>query len=277
TLPFSTVGDPSGTRYLISTYAVSYASSCSSLLFLTERKASSRAKGLLAFANPLYHLSSSVRKGGKISPASLMKNLYESQGFDLDPLDQSEQEVKSIAAFFPKGKKDVYVSGEASEEKLKQTALENYEVIHFACHAYEDDRVPFRSGLFLSLHQGQEEDGFLQAREIGRLRMNAGLIVLSACRSSGGHIEPGEGTMGLPRVFFYAGAQSVLSSLWEVSDLAAVELMRRFYSYLGQKKSKAQALRLAKLSMLESRYAHPFYWAAFVLHGEPFSQLSSLE
>ena len=74
--------------------------------------------------------------------------------------------------------------------------------------------------------------------------------------------------MGLNRVLFFAGAQSVVSSLWEVGDRAAAEFMGRFYGHLFRGESKALALRSAKLRMLESGYRHPFYWAAFVLHGD---------
>jgi CHAT domain-containing protein len=83
--------------------------------------------------------------------------------------------------------------------------------------------------------------------------------------------------MGLVRSFFYAGARSVLSSLWEVSDQASAALMRCFYGQLGRQAGKAQALRQAKLSLLESKYGHPFYWAGFILHGEPFSSVSALD
>jgi CHAT domain-containing protein len=260
---------------LISRYAVSYAASCSSLLLLEERQASGAApRKLLALANPEYPRQASVLQEKKMSPAGLTKSIYESEGFELVPLKQSRKEVRTIARFFPEGTKDVYLGREASEERIKTAALEEYGIIHLACHGYQDERVPFRSGLFLSLHDGQREDGLLQAREIAHLRLRAGLVVLSACRSSQGYIERGEGTMGLNRVLFFAGAQSVLSSLWEVGDNAAAEFMNRFYNHLFRGESKTLALRSAKLKMLNSGYRHPFYWAAFVLHGDALSGIS---
>jgi CHAT domain-containing protein len=81
--------------------------------------------------------------------------------------------------------------------------------------------------------------------------------------------------MGLTRVFFYAGARSVVSSLWEVSDRAAAEFMPRFYRHLKRGESKAEALRAAKLEMLGSRYSHPFFWSAFILGGEPFGGIAT--
>ena len=275
TLPLPSTAPSSEEEFLISRYAVSYAASCSSLLLLEERQASGAApRKLLALANPEYPRQASVLQEKKMSPAGLTKSIYESEGFELVPLKQSRKEVRTIARFFPEGTKDVYLGREASEERIKTAALEEYGIIHLACHGYQDERVPFRSGLFLSLHDGQREDGLLQAREIAHLRLKAGLVVLSACRSSQGYIERGEGTMGLNRVLFFAGAQSVLSSLWEVGDNAAAEFMNRFYNHLFRGESKTLALRSAKLKMLNSGYRHPFYWAAFVLHGDALSGIS---
>lgn len=275
TLPLPSTAPSSEEEFLISRYAVSYASSCSSLLLLKERKAADLAPlRLLALADPEYPRQASALRRDKVNPAGLMKSIYESEGFKLVPLKQSRKEVRTIARFFPEGARDIYLGREASEERIKTAALEDYGIIHLACHGYEDGRVPFRSGLFLSLHDGQREDGLLQAREIAHLRLRAGLVVLSACRSSQGYIERGEGTMGLNRVLFLAGAQSVVSSLWEVGDTAAAEFMGRFYGHLFRGESKAQALRSAKLRMLVSGYRHPFYWAAFVLHGDALTGMS---
>lgn len=269
TLPLPSAAPSSEEEFLISRYAVSYAPSCSSLLLLEERRAAGPVpRKLLALANPEYPRQGSSLGGEKVNPAGLMKSIYESEGFELAPLKQSRKEVQAIARFFPSEERDIYFGRAASEETVKTAALENYGIIHLACHGYQDERVPFRSGLFLSLHDGQREDGLLQAREIAHLRLKAGLVVLSACRSSQGYVERGEGTMGLNRVLFYAGAQSVLSSLWEVGDNAAAEFMGRFYDHLFRGESKTLALRSAKLRMLNSGYRHPFYWAAFVLHGE---------
>jgi len=276
TLPLSSPATSSEEEFLISRYAVSYAASCSSLLLLKERlTAGPVPRKLLALADPEYPRQRSSLGGERISPAGLMKSIYESEGFRLVPLKQSRTEIRTIARFFPEGEKDIYLGREASEERIKTAALEDYGVIHLACHGYQDDRVPFRSGLFLSLHDGQREDGLLQAREIARLRLRAGLVVLSACRSSQGYIERGEGAMGLNRVLFYAGAQSVLSSLWEVGDSAAAKFMGLFYTHLFRGESKTLALRSAKLNMLNSGYRHPFYWAAFVLHGNPFTGIGA--
>ena len=100
--------------------------------------------------------------------------------------------------------------------------------------------------------------------------MNADLIVLSACQTGLGKMVRGEGMIGLTRAFMYAGASSVLVSLWSVSDVSTSKLMEKFYENLVVKnQDKAEALRRAQLSMLETeRFSHPFYWAPFVLIGD---------
>jgi len=272
-LPFETLMLPLPEEsLLIKKYAVSYAPSCSSLLFLKERKKERPlSRGLLAFGNPSYNFQAEAGKK-RLTIAALAKAMAEEQGLELTPLEKSKREVQAISRHFAEGKRDIYLGKEASEEAIKSIPLEAYQVIHFACHGYVDEKVPFRSGLFLTLDHGGE-DGFLQASEIAGLKLAAELVVLSACRTSRGYLERGEGIMGLTRTFFYSGARSVVSTLWKIGDRAAAQFMQAFYDSLAVEKDKAEALRSAKLRFLESRYSHPFFWAAFVLHGDGSSAL----
>jgi CHAT domain-containing protein/tetratricopeptide (TPR) repeat protein len=278
-LPFETLAlfpqdQSSGEDFLISKYDVSYAPSCSSLLLLNERKKKERyPKILLAFGNPLYPSDSSLSGKRKISLAGIMKETYEGQGFDFSSLAQSKQEIKEISRLFGKNDRDVYLGKDACEETVKKIRLGDYQIIHFACHGFLDEKMPFRSALVLSSAEDDKEDGFLQAREIANLHLAAELVVLSACQTGRGYMEKGEGILGLTRTFFYAGARSVVSALWEIGDKATAELMGQFYYHLSRENGKARALRLAKLSLLKTKYAHPFYWAGFVLHGEFSSAL----
>ncbi len=275
-LPFETLpllrDQTCGGELLISKYIVSYGSSCSSLLVLKEKKKENRyPRGLLAFGDALDASDVSSGKKGKISLANIMKETYRGQGFDFSPLAHSAQEIKNVSRYFSKNNRSVYLGKEAAEETIKKLSLEDYQVIHFACHGFLDEKIPFRSALVLSSDERSGEDGFLQVREISNLRLAAELVVLSACQTSRGYDERGEGILGLTRSFFFSGARSVLSTLWEISDKATARFMGDFYHRLSQRNDQAQALRLAKLGMLRSRYSHPFYWAAFVLHGEPAS------
>ena len=122
----------------------------------------------------------------------------------------------------------------------------------------------------LSLGGDAEEDGVLQMSEIMRLKLNADMVVLSACRTGLGKLLNGEGVLSLTRAFFYAGASSVAVSLWNVNDLATAELMKAFYLNLVRGLPKDEALRQAKLTLINGRHRpwqHPYFWAPFVLVG----------
>ena len=114
------------------------------------------------------------------------------------------------------------------------------------------------------------EDGVLHLGEIYNLNLNAELVVLSACETGLGKLAGGEGMIGLARGFKYAGANSLLVSLWPVDDVSTKKLMTAFYDYLLQGKSKAEAIRLAKIDLIQTsyRFTKPFSWAGFILIGE---------
>ena len=105
---------------------------------------------------------------------------------------------------------------------------------------------------------------------IYNLRLSADLVVLSACQTALGKEVAGEGLVGLTRGFMYAGARRVIASLWQVSDVATAELMKRFYDGLLQRQlPAAAALRRAQMEMArDPRWASPYYWAGFVLQGD---------
>jgi CHAT domain-containing protein len=123
----------------------------------------------------------------------------------------------------------------------------------------------------LTLGDGAEEDGFLEVSEISRLDLDCDLVVLSACQTGRGQLLSGEGIVGLSRAFLYAGARSVVVSLWNVSDISTGQLMKNFYQNLTAGQSNAAALRRAKLQMLSSgkEARHPYYWSSFVMVGKP--------
>jgi CHAT domain-containing protein/Tfp pilus assembly protein PilF len=166
-----------------------------------------------------------------------------------------------------------YLGRDATEERAKSLGPES-RLIHFACHGLLDERFPLNSALALSLpeHQAEGQDnGLLQAWEIFEsVRLDADLVTLSACDTALGKEMGGEGLVGLTRAFQYAGARSVLASLWGVADVSTARFMKRFYSHLRDGKSKDEALRKAQLEQIreKSRSSHPFYWAAFELFGD---------
>jgi len=200
-------------------------------------------------------------------------------------LPQSRREVEEIAALFPADRRQTYLDREASEERAKAVGKDT-RIVHFATHAYVDDRSPFDSGLVLSIPEELAEgrdNGLLQVWEIFEsVRLDADLVVLSACETGIGEIRGGEGIIGLTRAFQYAGARSVLASLWRVEDEATAELMERFYRHLRSGKAKDEALRAAQLELIRSplqvpdgrggwterNAAAPYFWAALQLVGD---------
>jgi CHAT domain-containing protein len=272
-LPFETLvksdTKTSEPKYLVELYDISYAPSVSSLAHLMEKERPRRyTKALLAVGNPVY-----ISRGAKKTElgekcVDVLREIFLEDGFELSALPHSRKEIRQVARCFPKEKVDVLLDSQAREEVIKSKPLNEYQLIHFACHGFLDEKTPMRSALVLTLDDDVEEDGFLQAREISDLSLSAELVVLSACQTGKGRIENAEGVLGLPRTFFYAGARSTLSSLWKISDRSTSEIMPSFYRHLTAGNNKAKALRLAKLEMLRSAHSHPFYWAAFVLNGD---------
>jgi len=271
-LPFETLvrsdnGRPKEECYLIKNYRISYAPSSSILLFLSRiQSENNNPKGLLAFGNPFF--SFNTPKKQKKQNIKVLEEGYMNTDFTFSLLPYSGREIIKISKYFPRKQRDIFINKNAKEEVIKEISLCNYKIIHFACHALVDEKFPFRSGLVLSFDEDSKEDGFLQVREICSLKLNTDLVVLSACQTGKGKLENGEGILGFPRIFFYAGAKSILFSLWRINDKSTAFFMNYFYYYLSQGNEKAQALRLAKLKMIESKFCHPFYWAAFVLNGD---------
>lgn len=277
-LPFETLRSSGApvSGYLIERFEISYSPSSSSLVFLSRKSAGPWGKVLLALGAPTLTRAGTVEGDGHAMAGWTVGEIYKGQGFDLSPLPFSKKEVLDIAGHFPKGSKDVLLGIRAAEGGLKALALEDYRIVHFACHGLLDEKVPFRSALILSAGREDAEDGILQAREIYNLRLDADLVVLSACQTGRGSLERGEGLLGLPRMFFYAGSKSVISTLWRIGDRSTAYFMDGFYKCLSQGHGKTAALRLAKVRMLRSKYTHPFHWAAFVLNGD-FGPISPFE
>ena len=119
-------------------------------------------------------------------------------------------------------------------------------------------------------------DGALEVHEVYTLDLKqTDLVVLSACDTQLGEQSRGDDIIGLNRAFLYAGAASILASLWAVDDRAACDFMTAFYLHLKQGRSKVEALRRAQ-QITRAKYPHPYYWAAFVLTGDPGSTDPSL-
>jgi CHAT domain-containing protein len=269
-LPFETLVSNAGTnRWLVQDHPVSYVPSLSSLRELNRRRSALRMephKDLLALGDPFYGAN---EEGRRNASQDIFQDFYSNSSINFFRLKYSGLEIQKIAAAFKPSRTDAFQRKEATEDRLKAEPLTNYRIIHFATHGLIDDKKPARSSIILALDQDPGEDGFLQMREIFNLRMNADLVTLSACQTGLGQFIRGEGIEGLSRAFFYAGAASVLMSLWAVNDEATYQLMERFYRHLMGAETPMNALRQAKLEMIGSGVlSHPYYWAGFILNGK---------
>jgi CHAT domain-containing protein len=187
------------------------------------------------------------------------------------PLPFAKSEVESIAHFFPSNDVTLLVGNQATEENMKKLELNQYKNLHFASHGLINESRPQLSALVLSSSANKKEDGYLTMREIFDLKLDADLVVLSACKTGLGSQVRGEGVTGIYRAFLCAGTSSVLVSLWNVSDKSASDLMTSFYRSMEKDGlNKSAALKKARMEMISRKgFSHPYYWSAFVLIGNP--------
>jgi tetratricopeptide (TPR) repeat protein len=195
---------------------------------------------------------------------------------DLPRLRFSRLEAESLAKLLP-GATQTALDFQASRSTLlgNPASLRDWTILHLAAHAIVDPRRPDLSRLVLSAFDARARpvaDSSVRLHEIYQLDLrSARLVTLSACRSAAGSPLPGEGLVSLTRGFQYAGAASVLATLWDVDDRSTASWMEEFYrALLRRKESPAAAARSASASLAGSRpeWAHPYYWAGFVVQGE---------
>jgi CHAT domain-containing protein/tetratricopeptide (TPR) repeat protein len=240
--------------YLLYDFSISYIPSASVLASLSLQRppvvaGSGTAMRFLAFA-PDYGPEASPEQGRSAIPESR----------PLPDLEGARQEVQEIAKRYP-GEAKVYLGPEASRKNFESPLVSDR--IHFAGHGLSDEEHPENSALILS-------DGPLRVSDIFNLDLKADLVVLSACKTAGKQVT-GEGLVGLTRAFLYAGSPSVVVTLWQVIDSPTSDLMKDLYGNLDRTGDKAEALRQAKIGMIQrrGRLARPYYWAPFVLVGKP--------
>ena len=285
-LPFAALLVPrtnGGKEVLVSQREVVVLPSGSALKTLREAAAKRPppTSGAAIFADPVFEPDDPrVSQNGKDKttkrtdekPATLKIALRDVQGSQhIDRLEGSRVEAENIRKTFRK--EDVLVAEDfrASKEYVLQGVLEHYRFLHFATHGIIDPLHPEMSGLILSLisRSGKHQDGYLRLGDIYKLKLSADLVVLSACKSALGKDLESEGIIGLPRGFLYAGARSVIASLWKVDDEATAALMNGLYARMQHGESPSSALRGAQMEMAGSaKWWAPFYWAAFVLQGD---------
>jgi len=258
-VPFEVLQDERN-RFLLEKYTIHYNYSASLYWQKLTDPPRTKSEGLAGFA-PQF---------GSSQPNHALLREEWIENFQFTELPETKNEVAYLAQVFQKhrqGRVAVFDTG-ANEATFKALPFEQFSLVHLATHGFAGLQGPGHSGIAFSRNSPAEDD-ILFAEEVYDLKMPLELVTLSACETGLGKNYSGEGLVGLTRGFFYAGARSVLVTLWKVQDNSTAELMKGFYkNYLGKGRSKAQALRQAKLTMLRSdTWNHPFYWSAFILLG----------
>lgn len=211
-----------------------------------------------------------------IAPAFDAENPCTFKGEQVRAIPETVTEVQAIAEKIINEKMlaEYLLRKDASETAIKSTDLRNYNVIHIATHGTVNSEHPELSGLMLSQKEGTTDDGMLYNGEIYNLKLNADLVVMSACETGLGKISQGEGVIGLGRSLIYAGAKNIVCSLWQVSDASTSTLMINFYSNLLKNSKKdgtgfTDKLHNAKLKMIsDGKFAHPYFWSPFIIIGK---------
>ena len=291
-LPFEALVDESG-RYLIERYSFTYLTSGRDLLRM-QRSGPSKEPPLIV-ADPMFGPGDPGSSGkptvDRGLPSSVVKRDLTDTYFT--PLAGSAEEARRIKAIFPDAR--VLTGTAASETAIKATIAPK--ILHLATHGFFlEDQVSagakitrsgkpnspaagalenplLRSGLaFAGANRRKTtgDDGILTALEASGLNLwGTKLVVLSACDTGLGEIHTGEGVYGLRRAFVLTGAESLVMSLWPVSDYITRELMVDYYKNLKAGMGRGEALRQVELNMLKRPgRSHPFYWASFIQSGE---------
>jgi CHAT domain-containing protein len=265
-VPFEAFIDEQG-RYLIERYATSYLTSGRDLLRMQVKRVS-RGRPVV-ISDPLFGEPSGPKAGAPPRPSdgAAFGSLY------FAPLAGTAMEARTIKTLFPDA---VVLAGpHATKAMLKQ--VDAPLMLHIASHGFFLDanleNPLLRSGLALAganLTRDATHDGILTALEASSLDLwGTKLVTLSACDTGLGEVRNGEGVYGLRRAFVLAGAETLVMSLWPVSDRVTRETMTAYYTALRQGAGRGDALRLAKLAMLKQHgREHPFYWASFIQSGE---------
>jgi CHAT domain-containing protein len=233
-LPFAALTD--GQRYFGDDHLLFYLPSASVLPFIKEKR--------------------------KPIPKSLLA-LSQGQAEGLPLLQYADRTAEDVARLY----NTMALTNSAATETAFRARTNSSDIIFIAAHGKLNTLNPLFSQIVLA--PDKSNDGVLEVHEVYGLDLKSvSLVVLSACQTQLGEHSQGDDIIGLNRAFIYAGTPTVVASLWSVQDKQTGELMVSFFKHLKEGMSKAEALQAAQREM-RANYPHPYYWAAFVLTGEP--------
>jgi tetratricopeptide (TPR) repeat protein len=274
---------PEGLTFLGDEHPISYYQSITALtLARTTGAKNNPNQRLLVIADPVFDLSdkraqsanqTKLSEQDKKKNIALMQTIEDSaQGtFKLSRLPRTSELADNLEKMY--GSKCLSLTGLKANKSdfLTKIApgIEQYSGVVFATHGVISTHVPGLMEPFLALTMAPSgTDGFLKMSDVLSLKMNAEIVALTACQTGLGKELSGEGIMSMGRAFQYAGAKSVLMSLWSVSEAGSVLLVEKFFQHLKAGKTKLESLKSARDDIRNDGYKHPFFWSAFILVGE---------
>lgn len=260
-LPFSALMDHG--EYALSDHSFSVSSSTTVLCLLRDRESA-------MLTNSLQYVGVAAWTLATHGLGLNLRGISFPDAKQLQALPSSKKEVETIAHDFPTSS-TLLLGNDATETRFKSLPLDQYRVLHLALHGYADVEYPDRSALVFAPEEGGKNDGLLSVREIRYLRLKARLVTLSACNTGVGPVGAVD-VADLGNAFIEAGAETVVSTLWELEDQSTTQLMTDFYQNLAAHHGKAEALREAQLGLLRGGLP-PYYWASFEVTGDPSGAL----
>jgi len=303
-IPFAGLPGKDG-KYLVEDYTLHYLSSGRDLIRLTDEV--NPTSGLFALGDPDYDALSVDKLSGSVEGENRIRNVRPSCGelmnLSVSPLPGTRREVEQLISSWQDDTDEsvtAYYGSNASEENFKSDAP-GHRIIHLATHGYflegscnpdipsasyssapvfAGENPLLLSGLLLSGSNRvgsnsvdvRIEDGILTAYEVSSMDMaGTELVVLSACETGLGEVKSGEGVYGLRRAFQMAGARTVVSALWPVSDQSTAEMMSRLYEKIEESlPERMQRMQLEKITKLRGNNQpdHPFSWGGFIVLGD---------
>ncbi|WP_428330876.1 CHAT domain-containing protein [Mucilaginibacter sp.] len=252
--------------FLINKYNFSYAISAFSLLNPFDKEHLSQTNKKAYYAAPGFddHLKSDYKQFAADNQLPVDKDylLYLYQPFMIklgNALSSSWNVTKKVG-------------NDATESDFKQKAPGN-NILQIGSHALLNDIDPMKSCLVFAKElstDNKANDGYLYSSEIYNQKLNADLVILTACETGAGKYKEGEGMMSLSYGFAYAGCKSAIMSLWPIDEKTASTITELFYKHLGEGQTTADALYNAKKDFLkkaDAELSDPFYWSGLVLLG----------
>lgn len=242
--------------YLVSNYAISYAYSATWLNTILKKSRQSFSANYLGVAP-----SFTLKKGSKKSSRS---NVF-------DPLKYNQSEVENIKEIM---NGEVLIGAAATAEAFKEQA-KLYQILHLATHGESNKAQGNYSFLAFATSTDTTQGQVLYVKDLQNINLPTELVVLSACETGIGELQRGEGVVSVGKGFSYAGARSVLTTLWKINDNSAAKLMPLFFENIKAGQAKDIALANAKNTFIKTqRHIHPYYWSGYLVYGDT-SELKS--